>query len=268
MHARTRTHAHGASCGRVNCSICGSKKNGSNGATGATGPTGPGGGGAGVTGATGATGATGPCCTGPTGPAGVTGPSGGPTGSTGPTGPSGAFGATGATGPCCTGATGPTGALGPTGPFGGPTGPTGPQGPTGASIGGDLLSIRLATDQSVGNNSFIGLGSSSSMFERNNVVLAVNGAALTKIVFTVRGPVPNTNIQARVWVRSPGGAPTPTALVATIPNGMTQQCAVGLGNVPVNECDEVSVQITWATGGALANGAAASILVQAPPMAI
>lgn len=230
-------------CGRSNCVLCCPKKNGS-GDRGPTGPQGP-------PGNPGTPGATGPCCTGatggegPTGPQGPPGPAGGPTGPQGPPGPPGGLGPTG---PCCTGATGPQGVPGPTGP-----------GPGGA----DQVAFRFATDQSIGNNDFLGLGSSSSMFIRNNVVAALASTAW-KIVLTVREPVPNTNIRAIMWRRQQGGVPVATALQTdVIVNGMVDQCATGEDLVPLDECDEISVQITWATGGALANGCAVSIITAA-----
>lgn len=223
-------------CGRSNCVLCCPRKNGNG--NGERGPTGP----------QGNPGPTGPCCTGaqggigPTGPEGPPGPAGGPTG---PQGPPGQPGGLGPTGPCCTGATGPQGERGPTGPGPG---------------GDDQIAIRLATDQSVGNNDFLGLGSASSMFIRNNVVIGVLSTAW-KIVLTVREPVPNTNIRAIMWRRQQGGVPVPTALQTDlIVNGQIDQCATGEAAVELDECDEVSVQIVWATGGALANGCAVTIL--------
>lgn len=101
------------------------------------------------------------------------------------------------------------------------------------------------------------------MFNRNSVVIAADGGVAAKIVMSIREPVPNTNIRAVLWRRPTGGAPAPTALQTVfISNGLVQQCAVGLGAVPLNECDDVSVQVSWDTGGALADGIAVTVLIE------
>ena len=101
------------------------------------------------------------------------------------------------------------------------------------------------------------------MFNRNSVVIAADGGVAAKIVMSIREPVPNTNIRAVLWRRPTGGVEAATALqTAFIPNGLVQQCAVGLGAVPLNECDDVSVQVSWDTGGALADGIAVTVLIE------
>ncbi|NRY63029.1 hypothetical protein DZE40_004124 [Clostridium beijerinckii] len=234
------------------------------GATGVTGPIGP----IGVTGAIGATGVTGPIgptgVTGAIGATGVTGPIG-PTGVTGPIGPTGATGAIGATG--VTGPIGPTGVTGPIGPTGvtGPIGPTGVTGPGGSTI-------YLGTDQSLGNNDFLGLGTSSPSFIRNTLVVPQN-STLIGIVLSVRTePLAATDTVSARIIRSTdcGNTTVDTGIIATVTGPSSAAapncCAVSVSPpVAVNRCDLLAVQITR-TGNlsALANGAAATIIFSIP----
>nr|WP_329958854.1 hypothetical protein [Sporosarcina sp. G11-34] len=241
--------------------------NGLPGATGATGPTGANG----LIGPTGPTGANGlPGATGATGPTGANGTNGA-TGPTGPTGVNGLPGATGATGP--TGANGTNGATGPTGPTGanglpGATGATGPTGPTG-STGQGAMTIYLATDQSIGNLDFLGLGSSSGGvmgFVRNNVVVPQD-ATITGLVFSIRdeGLDADETFSAEIFRSTNCGVTaTGTGIIATVqgPN-LPNCCAVAVGNVDVLQCDLLSVRVTT-NGDAAASGVAATILFSTP----
>ncbi len=199
---------------------------------------------------------------GPTG-VGITGPTG-PTGSQGPTGPgTGMTGATGPTGPTGSqGFTGPTGSQGSTGPTGsGATGPTGSEGPTGSTTADDIL-LQYSSDQSTSSGDFLGQGNSSSNFLRGCLVLPCS-ATLVKVVFTNKGQF-RTDATATVWKKVPGSAAVATTLTVAIPNVGTdaeKECAVGLGNVSVSECDCISVKIDW-TGGAMSDGAAAAVLLE------
>ncbi len=219
-----------------------------NGETGPTGPTGVDGM-QGVTGPQGEQGATGVGLQGPTGPQGIQGTQG-PTGANGLQGPTGVQGATGTQG-----STGANGLQGPTG-----AGVQGPTGPIGAT--GNLVTLIFATDQSISNGDFVSVGTSSSSSIRNSI-LSHAGTAI-KISFTVRENVNNTNIVATLWRAPQGGVVAATALTATLANTtVTNYCATGVGNVVINECDQLSVRVTWATGGALSNGLSAIVSIVA-----
>ncbi len=157
--------------------------------------------------------------------------------------------------------TGPSGATGVTGSIG-PTGATGPGGST----------IYLGTDQSLGNNDFLGLGTSSPSFIRNTVVVPEN-STLIGIVLSVRTePLAATDTVSARIIRSTdcGNTTTDTGIVATVTGPSSAAapncCAVSVSPpVAVNRCDLLAVQITR-TGnvGALANGAAATIIFSIP----
>lgn len=195
---------------------------------------------------------------GPTGPQGETGPTG-PTGDTGPTGPTGQgeTGPTGPTGPSG-GPPGPTGATGPTGPSGGPPGPTGP---TGAAGGTDRTIIWLATDQSLPNNGFLGLGTENTgamAFIRSTVVIPCDGE-LTRIAAHVRGQEHDEDLTFTVW-RSTGGSSSGSATTLSVTLAEDVFCDMATGSVDVSVCDCISVQMT--NSGALNGGAAVSIVFE------
>lgn len=197
------------------------------------------------------------CLQGPTGPQGAIGPTG-PQGATGPTGPQGATGPTGPQG--ATGPTGPQGAIGPTGPQGatGPTGATGPGGNT----------FYLATDQSIANNQYLGLGNASSDFTRNTIVVAQN-SKIVGFSFSIRTELlsDEDTVSAEI-IRSTtcGDVLIDTGIIATITGpsseGARNCCIFVPADYDVLGCDLLSVRITR-TGneGALEAGAAATILM-------
>ena len=178
----------------------------------------------------------------------------------GPTGPSGAVGATGATGP-----TGPSGASGAVGA----TGATGPTGPSGSSIS----AIYLATDQSVSDGGWIGLGTSSSepQFSTSTIVIPAN-ATITGIVLNIRdNTIPATETVTATIYTSPCGftEPTSTGISATITGPNLEEspncCTTAAGSATVSQCSLLSVQITTSQGvGALNNGAAVTVLMTTP----
>ena len=239
---------------------------GPKGDTGDTGPQGP----KGDTGDTGPQGPKGD--TGPQGPKGDTGDTGpqGPKGDTGDTGPQGPKGDTGDTGP--QGPKGDTGDTGPQGPKGdtGDTGPQGPKGDTGEAgppgPGGN--SIYLATDQSIANNQYLGLGNASDDFERNTVVIPEN-SKIVGLAFNIRSEVLGSDdtISAEI-VRSTtcGDVLINTGITATITGpsseGERKCCAFVTADYDISTCDLLSVRITR-TGdqGALEAGASATILI-------
>ncbi len=259
------------------CPCCCKGEPGPQGPPGRPGPRGP----QGDTGPAGPQGATG--ATGPQGPIGLTGATGpaGPQGDTGPAGPQGEVGpagAQGATGPAgAQGATGPAGAQGATGPAGpqGETGPAGPQGEPGlqGAIGPGASTIYLATDQSVSDRGWVGLGTSSSMsqFTTSTVTLPVV-ATITGLVFNIRdNTIPaGESVTATIYT-SPCGfsAPVSTGISATIlgPSNATTPNCVGfsVGSVIVTQGSLLSVQVTTSQGvGALSKGAAMTIFQTIP----
>ncbi|SCX80789.1 Collagen triple helix repeat-containing protein, partial [Lysinibacillus fusiformis] len=214
----------------------------------------------GFTGVTGNTGVTG--ITGATGLQGLVGNTGatGLQGTTGTTGATGLQGATGIAG--ITGVTGATGARGTTGVIGitGTTGSTGPSGP-------GLMEVYLSTDQSVGNNDFLGTGNSSASFVRSSIVIPEN-AIIQSLTLNIRDHSLSAGqtASAQVFTSTNGGftAPTATGIIATVtgPSSITtpNSCAKANANYSINSCTLLSVQVTT-TGGAFSNGVSATIIL-------
>ncbi len=238
------------------------------GVTGVTGNTGV----TGITGATGLQGLVGNTgATGQQGTTGVTGVTGntGVTGITGATGLQGLVGNTGATGlQGATGITGITGVTGATGARGttGVTGITGTTGSTGPS-GSGLMEVYLSTDQSVGNNDFLGTGNSSASFVRSSIVIPEN-AIIRSLTLNIRDHSLSAGqiASAQVFISTNGGftAPTATGIIATVtgPSSITtpNSCAKANASYSINSCTLLSVQVTT-TGGAFSNGVSATIIL-------
>ncbi len=194
------------------------------------------------------------CCRGATGP---TGPSGA-AGATGATGPSGATGATGATGP--SGATGATGATGPSGA----TGATGATGPSGIST----QYVYLATDQSIENGGWVGLGTSSSQsqFARSTVLIPAN-TTIRGIIFSTRNNslTSTQSATATVFVSPCGFAePVNTEISATVDGATTDtNCtAFGSGSYDVTQNSLISVQITTGPSNlTLSDGVSVTVII-------
>jgi hypothetical protein len=192
---------------------------------------------------------------GPTGPQGPSGPQGipgipGNNGMTGPAGPQGNEGPVGPTGP--QGIPGPEGGpTGPTGPAGGLEGPTGPTGPVMNSM------FQFATSESVNTGDFIGCGNSSSSLLRNTMVVPFS-CETSYLMLRLRNFSEGNSYTATLWVNE-----VPSPLVAIIPPGVSVKCVIGYGKIPLNSCDLISVQITYANGiGALSEGVCASLVVK------
>ena len=117
----------------------------------------------------------------------------------------------------------------------------------------------FATDQAVSNNTFVGLGTSSSSFIRQTIIVP-SACELRYIAFSIRENVPGT-YTATVWRQAVavGGLPAPTALSATIVNGSLSYTSIGSGAVPVNAGDLISVRISITGAGSLFNGVAVSV---------
>ncbi|MEP7324041.1 MAG: hypothetical protein ABI761_19085 [Saprospiraceae bacterium] len=116
----------------------------------------------------------------------------------------------------------------------------------------------VATDQSVSNGQYLGLGTSSSTFIRQVIVVPFN-CTLTGIMFSIKG-ISSGSFTCEVW-KSPGNlsipVPVATGLSAIIPNGTVIFFASGTGSIALLAGDLISVKFT---GGTLANGVAASII--------
>ena len=114
------------------------------------------------------------------------------------------------------------------------------------------------TDQSVGNNDYIGLGSSGSNFLRYTIVVPV-ACVLKSIAVSTRG-FNSSFTTATIWRQTPGSpSPAATTLSASILTGTT--FSVASGTVAANAGDLISVRITT-PGGALFNGVAVSVTYQ------
>jgi len=212
--------------------------------------------------------------TGPQGPMGPQGPIGfvgapGPTGATGPIGPVGPAGATGAGVTGATGPVGPAGAVGATGPVGpagaiGATGATGPAGPAGTSPA-LANTLTLATPNSVTDTEYVGLGSNSTSFLQNSIVIPQTGT-LTGITLNTRDTnlAPGESMIATVYTSACGTTPAETSLSVTLvgptlDNGCT---ASATGSVAVTQGQLVSVLITPSPNSTNTGGVAVSLTYQ------
>ena len=113
----------------------------------------------------------------------------------------------------------------------------------------------FASDASMANADYIGLGTASSSFTRNTLVVPFN-CELSSIVFSVRAFIAGTNLSASVWVQRPGSPPILSFLSATIPNGSISYTAIGIGSVLLFAGDLISIRYTGTT---LVNGAAVTL---------
>jgi|SRR5688572_4409672 len=111
----------------------------------------------------------------------------------------------------------------------------------------------FATDQAVGNDDFIGLGTASFDFLRNSLVVPFN-CELTSITFSIRDFSVNGIITATIWKNS-----VPTSLSALIVDGFVTITATGYGSELVSQGDLISVQVHWLYGLALSDGLTASV---------
>ncbi|WP_193648881.1 hypothetical protein [Bacillus cereus] len=113
----------------------------------------------------------------------------------------------------------------------------------------------------------MGLGTSSGGlkgFTRNNVVIPQT-ATIIGLVFSIRdNPLgAGDAVSAQIVISDTcASTTTDTGIIATVtgPSSSTNCCAFAAGNFTVDQCDLLSVRITTAGGGALPDGAAATIL--------
>ena len=130
--------------------------------------------------------------------------------------------------------------------------------------------IYLATDESIANGQFMGLGTASALFTRNTVVIPEN-AIITGLVFNIRDNILTAGevASAEIVISQTCGFddPVSTGVIATVtgPNNATTRncCGTTAANYPVNRCTLLSVRVTTSSG-ALPNGAAATILYRLP----
>ncbi|KMN39713.1 hypothetical protein, partial [Lysinibacillus sp. LK3] len=162
-----------------------------------------------------------------------------------------------------TGATGAQGVTGSTGATGarGTTGVTGTTGPSGSG----LMEVFLSTDQSVGNNDFLGTGNSSASFVRSSIVIPEN-ATIRSLTLNIRDHalIAGQTASAQIFISTNCGfTSVATGIIASVsgPNSSTTPncCAKVIANYPVNSCTLLSVQVST-TGGAFSNGVSATIL--------
>ena len=168
----------------------------------------------------------------------------GPPGPPGPPGPAGNPGAPGLIGP--SGSPGPQGQPGP-------QGPPGPQGLQGLP-GSNTFFIPFSTNLTVNTDDFIGTCSSSNKFLQNTIVI-VSNCIVNKFIFSLRELVSNNSYTATVYVNN-----TPTALVATIPDGSVNYDITVNSNLQLNQGDLVSMFVTF-NNGILQNGVALTLQV-------
>jgi hypothetical protein len=112
----------------------------------------------------------------------------------------------------------------------------------------------FSTDQSVNNANFVGLGSASSVFIRNTIVVPYN-CTLSSIILSTRMQLIPGPVIATVWVQRPPGQPMATTLSAVVSE--FNYFGVANGAIPLLLGDLVSVQVT--TGSGLISGVAISV---------
>ncbi|MDU7336920.1 MAG: hypothetical protein E7L17_02270 [Clostridium sp.] len=125
----------------------------------------------------------------------------------------------------------------------------------------------MATDQSISDGGWVGLGTSSSgpLFVTSTVTIPVN-ATIVGLVLNIRDntiPAGDT-VTAEIFTSPCGNTdPTTTGITATVTGPNPTNClASGVGSVPVLLGDLLSVQITTGAGvGALSRGVAVTVFL-------
>ena len=126
--------------------------------------------------------------------------------------------------------------------------------------------IYLGTDQSVGNNDFLGLGTSSANFPRNTLVIAQD-STIIGLSFSIRDNALGAaeTASGEVYVSTDCAVtPVATGIIATVtgPNP-PNCCAFASGSFAVAQCDLITVRVTT-PGNAFAEGVAATIIFSIP----
>ena len=114
----------------------------------------------------------------------------------------------------------------------------------------------FATDQSVINNDYLGIGSNSSVFIRNPLVLPVN-CILTGMVVSLRGAFVGSPVTATVFKQSGalGSSPVATVLSVTIPPFIG--FATGTAAIAISTGDLISIKIS--SNQSLVDGVAVTV---------
>jgi hypothetical protein len=126
----------------------------------------------------------------------------------------------------------------------------------------------LATDQSIPNNQYLGLGVTSADFVRNTLVVPVNSTIVGLLLNIRNEDLGEGDTVSAEIVRSTscGDDIIDTGIIATVEGpsveGNRNCCAFAAADYDVLSCDLLSVRITR-TGntGALMEGASAAILI-------
>ena len=113
------------------------------------------------------------------------------------------------------------------------------------------------TDISLQNGNYIGLGTASTNFSRNTIVVPFN-CELSSITFSTRVPSNAQNITATVYLQTQGGSPVATPLSAVITDGVITYTASANGSIFLLQGDLVSVKVTF-SGLSLTIGATISV---------
>ena len=163
-----------------------------------------------------------------------------------------------------TGSTGPIGMIGPKGDIGntgsmgmkGDMGNTGPKGETGIQGTSNLMFL-FTTSESVSNNDFIGLGSSSSNSLRNTIVSPIR-CNISSIAFSIRELKNATPYTATVYVNG-----IMSNLSIVINDGSIKYNNINIHTVlQIQPLDLLSIQVSFANG-ALNNGVCISLIASA-----
>lgn len=138
-------------------------------------------------------------------------------------------------------------------------GKRGCRGHDGKNGGGTLF---LASDNSLPNGHFLGLGVTNSQFARSTVVMPAD-ATLTQLVLSIRDfskPV-GAVLSAEIIAAAAAAPATPisTGIIATIPAGAATFALSPVGNFTVAAGDLVSVRFSNSANSALPRGATATI---------
>ncbi len=131
------------------------------------------------------------------------------------------------------------------------------------------MTLYLSSDQSIGNNDFFGLGTSSSSFSRNTVVIPQD-AMITGLILNIRNNDVDVNesVEAEIFIdrNCAFSPPTATGIVATItgPSDSSNPncCGITFQTFSVQQCDLLSVQIRRVNGNnaGFSTGVAATVL--------
>jgi len=144
--------------------------------------------------------------------------------------------------------------------------PPGPQGPQGTQGPQGLVTsvIYLASDVSIGNADFFGLGVSNPASTARNSVVVPLTSSIGGLVFSTRdnGLATGATASAQVFKSTDCGANfTGTGIIAIVTGPSC--CGVSTNTATADQCDLLTVQVTTPSG-VLSRGAAATIILNTP----